>query len=314
MTSALRRVICTGMKGMRLGLAGAASLAFVFLTLETTYSVGQDAPVRVLSLNVISFNIRYDNPDDGPNAWPNRKSLAAGVFRDRRVDVAGLQEALIEQIRDLEAALPEYAWTGVGRADGRERGEFSPIFYDKNKLVLSDHGTFWLSETPEVPGSIHWDNAITRIATFGRFTHRESGIAIFFINTHLDHVGEKSRQKSAELIISRIKALSKGLPVILTGDLNSPAGSPAVTILTSDNQLKLTDSRELAREPHVGPEITFNGFGRAGRPATIDFILVSPDFRVSQHGHIEVRRDNVYISDHYPVFATVIVRRNATAR
>ena len=297
------------MKGMKFSLVAAAGLASVFLTLGTIFPVGQDTPVRELALNMISFNIRYDNPDDGPNAWPNRKSLAASVFRDWQVDIAGLQEALIGQIRDLETALPEYAWTGVGRDDGLEKGEFSPIFYDKNKLVLADHGTFWLSETPEVAGSVHWDNAITRIATFGTFTHKETGLSVFVINTHLDHVGEKSRQKSAELILSRIKALSGGLPVILTGDLNSSTGSLAVTILTSDKQLKLTDSRGLVEERHFGAEATFNGFGRADRPATIDFILVSPNFRVSRHGHIQARRADIYVSDHFPVFARVILRR-----
>ncbi len=296
---------------MRRGSAFAAGLVSVLLILGTILSIGQDATVRELALNVISFNIRYDNPDDGPNAWPNRKSLAASVFRDRRADIAGLQEALIRQIQDLEANLPEYAWTGVGRDNGQEKGEFSPIFYDRNKLSLSDHGTFWLSETPEVPGSVHWDNAITRIATYGIFRHKETGLSIFVLNTHLDHVGENSRQRSAELIVSRIKALSRGLPVILTGDLNSSPDSPALTILTSDKEIKLTNSRELAEEPHFGAETTFNGFGRADHPETIDFVLVSPDFRVRRHGHLQVRRGDVYISDHFPVFARVILRRHA---
>jgi endonuclease/exonuclease/phosphatase family metal-dependent hydrolase len=299
------------MKGMRRGPALAVSLASVLITLGTFFAAGRDATVRELALNVISFNIRYDNPDDGPNAWPNRKSLAASVFRDWRVDIAGLQEALIGQIRDLEAALPEFAWAGVGRDDGREKGEFSPIFYDRNKLSLSDHGTFWLSETPEVPGSVHWDNAITRIATYGIFRHKETGLSIFVLNTHLDHVGENSRQRSAELIASRIKALSRGLPVILTGDLNSSPDSPALTILTSDKEIKLTNSRELAEEPHFGAGTTFNGFGRADHPETIDFVLVSLNFRVKRHGHLQVRRGDVYISDHFPVFARVILRRHA---
>ena len=109
------------------------------------------------SLNIMSFNIRYDNPNDGLNAWKNRKDIAAKTIVFYDVDICGLQEVLEHQLQNLAELMPEYEWIGVGRDDGIKKGEYAPIFYRSENLQLLDNGFFWLSETPEIPGSFGWD-------------------------------------------------------------------------------------------------------------------------------------------------------------
>jgi len=262
-------------------------------------------PPNPSTLTLLSFNIRYNNPQDGINAWPNRKALAADVFRKNEVDFAGLQEALIGQIEDLQAQLPDYAWIGLGRDDGKRKGEFSPIFYRKDRFEAMREGTFWLSETPTVAGSKSWDAAITRVATYGVFRDKRSGQRFFVINTHFDHKGEQSRQQSAKLLIKQIRKLSLGLPVVLTGDFNSPETSPALQTLTTDSFVPLRNARHHSHLPHAGGENTFNGWGKTPQPAPIDFILLGPGFRVQQHAYLPIMEKDVYVSDHWPVLARV---------
>ncbi len=148
-------------------------------------------------VRVVSYNIRYNNPGDGEHAWPLRADRVANLLRFYNPDLFGLQEALQGQIDDLVARLPQYAWFGVGRDDGRSAGEGTPIFYRRDRFTLLDQGTFWLSETPEVPGSKSWDAAITRIATWGRFVDRTTGTRFLYLNTHFDHIGQTARERSA---------------------------------------------------------------------------------------------------------------------
>ena len=166
-------------------------------------------PAADTTVRVMTFNIRFDNPGDGPDAWPHRKDLAASMIRFHRAGLIGVQEALKHQLDDLTARLPGYAWVGVGRADGREAGEYSAILYRTDRFELMDDGTFWLSETPEVPGSKSWDAAIERIVTWAQFRDRETGKTFFHFNTHFDHVGQVARAESAKLILQRIAAQAK---------------------------------------------------------------------------------------------------------
>jgi len=265
----------------------------------------QERPQAKLPLNVISFNIRYNNPADGANAWPNRKAMAAKIFTDYGVDFAGLQEVLSDQIHDLQDQLPAYAWLGAGREDGKEGGEFSPIFYKKDQFNPIRQGTFWLSETPDEPGSKSWDAALPRIATYAIFEEKRTGRQLFVINTHFDHRGEQARQRSAQLLISQIRKLSGNLPVILTGDFNSPENAPALKTLTGDDELKLTNTEQLSEAPHFGGAGTFNNFKPVPATRTIDFVLVGPGLDVKRHDFLTVydaKRD-VYISDHWPVLS-----------
>src|SRR5512138_3465563 len=152
------------------------------------------------SLTVMSYNIRYDNPGDGRNAWPNRKDRLIQLIRDESPDLIGLQEALHHQLTDILNGVEGYAMVGVGRDDGKQKGEYSAILYRTSAFELRDENTFWLSETPEVPGSKSWDAAITRVVTWARFRDIKSKKVFFAFNTHFDHMGKEARRESAKLL------------------------------------------------------------------------------------------------------------------
>ncbi|MEX0600967.1 MAG: endonuclease/exonuclease/phosphatase family protein [Rhodothermales bacterium] len=254
-------------------------------------------------LRAMTFNIRFDNPDDGPDAWPKRKEMVASMIRFHGADVAGLQEALKGQIDDLQALLPEYNWLGVGRADGEEAGEFSPIFYRTDRLEALRHDTFWLSETPEVPGSKSWDAAIERIATWAEFRDRETNERFLAVNTHFDHRGEEARARSAELILERIEMLADDLPVVLTGDFNTVESGEPYRILTGG----LADALAASRTPHHGPTSTWSGFEAVEPDRRIDFIFVNNGMKVMKHAVLSDTWGDRFPSDHLPVLAEIAI-------
>jgi endonuclease/exonuclease/phosphatase family metal-dependent hydrolase len=255
-------------------------------------------------MNIISFNIRYNTPNDGINAWPNRIEMATGLLRFHEADIFGLQEALHEQILDIERALPEYAWFGVGRDDGDKEGEFSPVFYKKSEFVLLDQNTFWLSETPEKPG-MGWDASFPRVVTWGHFQSKITGIQFLVFNTHFDHRGMEARKNSAILLWEKIEEMNgnKNLPVIVTGDFNlTPDQEPIIFL-----KKHLSDSREISQEPPYGPVGTFNGFKLDADLSSnrIDFIFVRGAIDVLKYAALSDFKDQRWPSDHLPVFARV---------
>jgi endonuclease/exonuclease/phosphatase family metal-dependent hydrolase len=260
-------------------------------------------------LRVMTFNIRYDNPRDGENAWPNRKDWVASLIRFHAADAVGVQEGLLRQLVDLDARLPGWARVGVGRADGREAGEFSAIFYRTDRLELLESGTFWLSPTPEVAGSKGWDAAIERIATWARFRDQRSGCRYLHLNTHFDHIGEQARQESARLIRRRLATLAGGLPVIVTGDFNTTPSSDAYRIFTRDTIpgaiAPLADAYTASRTDHYGPTSSWNGFKAIDPGHRIDYVMVSPAVEVLAHGILPDSWDGRFPSDHLPVLAAV---------
>ncbi len=184
-------------------------------------------------LTVMSFNIRYSTANDGDNHWKLRREFLFDVVREAAADLVGLQEALDDQVQELVAALPQYGVVGVGRDDGRTRGEYAAILYRRDRFRVSDAGTFWFSDTPEVVASRSWGNSITRICTWARFIDRD-GRAFWHYNVHLDHQSQPSRERSSALLAERIAArriLTE--PVIVTGDFNAGETNPAVTRLTA---------------------------------------------------------------------------------
>jgi endonuclease/exonuclease/phosphatase family metal-dependent hydrolase len=278
--------------------------------------VSSSAPVPLpgdsTSVNVMSFNIRYNNPDDGENAWPHRKELVANTILFHRADLVGVQEALKGQLDDLSILLPDYAWLGKGRDDGGEKGEYSAILYRKGRFDLLQSGTFWLSEAPERPGSIGWDAAITRVVTWAKFEDKYSSKEFYLFNTHFDHIGERARQESAKLILKRIQDLAAATGVIVTGDFNSPETSPAYQTLTGaqtqatlKKEAFLFDTRSESNLPHFGPAYTFHGFGQATERTRIDYIFVSRHFKVLRHAALAEPVEGRYASDHLPVLAEV---------
>lgn len=186
------------------------------------------------TVGLVTFNIRYANPGDGPNAWPHRRDMVAAIIDDPRLDVVGLQEALRPQLDDLRARLPGWSESGVGRDDGREAGEYSPVLYRSDRWTAGRTGTFWLSESPERPGSMSWGTACTRVCTWARLERRGGGVprVLWVFNTHLDHVSSRARVEGVKLIAARIAARGDDEPFVLTGDFNAGEADGAVTFLT----------------------------------------------------------------------------------
>ena len=279
-------------------------LALTFLMQQ--FAIAQPSSAadnRQHSLRVMTFNIRYNNPNDGVHAWPNRKERVASVIRFHQIDLLGMQEVLRGQIEDLEQMLPEYSWLGVGRDDGENAGEFSPIFYRTDRFELVDNGNFWLSESPDVIASKSWDAALTRIASWARLIDRESGRSVFMLNTHFDHRGEQARTESAALIVGQLQRLAADSPVIVTGDFNVPPTAPAYSTMTS----YLIDSRLASLTPPHGPVGTFGGFtvGSAPNDERIDYIFVDESIVVDRHAVISDQWNGSYASDHLPVMSEI---------
>ncbi len=277
---------------------------FILLLLPLFFSFSE----KPADLCVMTFNIRYDNPEDSLNRWSYRKDAAAEVIRANHVDLLGTQEVLINQLNDLKKRLPEYQAIGVGREDGKEKGEYCAIFYRRERFEAVDSGWFWLSETPDIPGSKGWDGACERIATWAVLKDKTTGRSIFFINTHLDHVGTIARREGVALLLSRAETLSKGLPVIVTGDFNATPDSEVFQHMTTGG--RFSDSRTVAQ--HVAGLLgTFNNFGRITeeeRPL-IDYVFLTDDFVVQAYEALPEKRNDVYVSDHVPVAVKIMLKQ-----
>ena len=254
------------------------------------------------TLNVMTFNMRYDNPDDESNNWRFRRERVAEVIASHDIDVFGAQELLVNQRNDLAALLPDYEYVGVGREDGVDAGEFNPVFFRRDRFTLLDSGTFWLSETPEVAGSKGWDGACERIATW--VVLRDGEREFLFINTHLDHVGRVARDKGIALLLERIDALRGGRPVILTGDFNSTPESSVIAHVQQSGILH--DVKGVAAET-AGTAWSFADFGEIPeeRRPLLDYIFVNDALTADRYEVLPDRLDGGYVSDHAPVMAVV---------
>ncbi|MEG2613578.1 MAG: endonuclease/exonuclease/phosphatase family protein [Alistipes sp.] len=258
-------------------------------------------------LNVMTFNIRLDTSDDGVNQWSNRRERAAKVITLHDIDIFGTQEVLANQLNDLKQRLPDYQAVGVGREDGATKGEYSAVFFKKERFTALSSGTFWLSETPEIAGSKGWDGACERVATWVILRDR-SGVEVLFINTHLDHVGQIARREGVALIIERIKTLREGRAVILTGDFNATPDSEVITHVIESGTL--LDSKALASKI-AGTSWSFSDFGEipeARRPL-LDYIFVSKDICVQRYEVLPQLLDGGYLSDHAPIMATLKLKK-----
>ena len=258
-------------------------------------------------LRVMTYNIRFDNPADGVHAWPNRKELVASVIRFHKADIIGVQEALEHQIQDLMDLLPGYDWVGVGRNED-EGGEFSAILYRSSVVTVKAAQTFWLSESPNVPGSQSWDSSLPRIATWAHFVTSSEERELFVLNTHFDHRGEQARLESAHLIKEQTSRLANGLPVIVMGDLNATSEQPPLALLSDT---PLPDGRSLhdgfvhSLQPHHGPASTWTGFTKIEADRRIDYIFASEDLPIHYHAILTDKLEDRYPSDHLPVLVEV---------
>lgn len=262
--------------------------------------------ISAQNIRIITYNIRYNNPGDGINAWPNRSQQVAALLEFHQADIFGLQEALIGQIQDIQKQLPHMKWVGVGRDDGKEAGEFSPLFYNSKKFKALKSGWFWLSQTPEKPG-LGWDAACNRICTWLLLEADKKDQQFMVFNTHFDHQGTKARTESAKLILQKIKELNRdNLPVILTGDFNLTPEQEPISVITKE----LKDSRSISKDAPYGPAGTFNGF-KFDSPLKerIDYVFVNNRVEVKQYGVLSDSKDLHYPSDHLPVFVNFELKK-----
>lgn len=257
-----------------------------------------------ISLQVLTYNIRLVNPGDEPNTWTARKENVFSVIRQAAPDVFGLQEAVKEQVTDMEKAFPGFTRIGVGRDDGKEAGEHSPLFFNTKKFSLIKSGTFWLSETPLVAGSRGWDAACNRVVTWINLKENLSGSAFYVFCTHFDHMGEIARRNSAKLLLHAVDSLSGNIPAIVMGDFNSKPGSEPYNIISDkSNPTHLMDSKGNCLNPE-GPEYTFTGFKVNGKPGDrIDYIFLKGITRVAEYKVYPENNGEYYPSDHLPVSA-----------
>ncbi len=266
---------------------------FSFAALSPTLAQAQS------DLTALTYNIRYDNPGDGEDAWPKRRDFLVGQLRFHAPDIFGIQEGLHRQVEHLSEQLPAYTRVGVGRDDGKQSGEYSALFFQKKRFGLLASGTFWLSETPDTV-SKGWDAALPRVCTFARLHDSLSGKKLWVFNTHFDHIGKEARRRSAELILLKIKEKNTaGEPVLLMGDFNAEPEEEPVAVLTRE----LQDARSVSTEPPFGPEGTFNAFNFYDPVRRrIDYIFLNEKaLKVRQYAVLSDSRDCHYPSDHLPV-------------
>jgi endonuclease/exonuclease/phosphatase family metal-dependent hydrolase len=256
------------------------------------------------SVKVMTYNIRYDNPGDGINSWSNRKDKLAQLISKYNPDIFGVQEALSHQLTDIKNALNDYDFVGVGRDDGKQKGEYSAIFYRKNKFNVINQNTFWLSETPEVAGSKSWDAAITRVATWAKFHDKSLKKDFIFINTHFDHIGQEARKNSAKLLKQKALLLKEKLPLIITGDFNCTRDEDPYKVMMDPSLLKLIDPAP------KNPEGTFCNFGvNTMTCKPIDYIFYTSEWTSDHYTVIHDNDGKNYPSDHLPVMVELFLSK-----
>jgi endonuclease/exonuclease/phosphatase family metal-dependent hydrolase len=270
-------------------------------------SFSNPMPNTGLNLNVMSFNIRRGTAKDGKNHWIFRRNRVSDLLNHYRPDVLGLQEALDFQISEIGAMLPGYETIGIGNLGG------SKGFYDAVRFVPSEEGTFWFSDTPDIPGSKGWGNIIPRTCTWARLIEKESGQAFYFYNVHLDHISQRSRKNSVVLLTQFIHTRSSPDPFVLTGDFNAREKSAPIQYLKGKKPVRIKTEGSVfnpeplmdtfrARYPNVRHVATFHGFRRYFFRFKLDYIFVPSSVRIQAAEIIQPRWKKCYPSDHFPLF------------
>lgn len=255
-------------------------------------------------LRVMTFNIRYANPDDGPDYWDNRREAVVRMVRAVKPDVMGIQEGLAAQVAFLDSALTGYSYTGVGRDDGRTAGEYAAIFYNDSLYAPVAEGHFWLSETPDSAG-LGWDAVCIRIATWIRLKEKATEREFLVFNTHFDHIGVVARQESAKLLLNRVQEFGDSIPAVIMGDFNFPTTDPSLAPLVEAPAF--CEARSAARTKPQGdslPAVTYRGFGHGEPGELIDHIFCR-QFVPATYEIITSGYGVPYLSDHMPVLAVL---------
>jgi len=280
--------------------------AFLILLISCITGIYRPAFSQKSSIVVLTYNIRLATPDDAPNTWQHRKEKVFSIIRKASPDVFGLQEVLHEQLVDIEKAFPDFERAGVGRDDGKEAGEYSPVFFNSKKYALLSSGTFWLSQTPLIAGSRGWDAACNRVVTWVNLKDNKSGKPIFIFCTHFDHMGEIARRNSAKLLLHAVDSLCGKTVAVVIGDFNSTPDSEPYNLITDvSNPLRLTDSRSICNYSN-GPKMTYVGFKVGGIPGErIDYIFLKGITHVVSFTVDAENNGEFYPSDHLPVSAVL---------
>ncbi|MCB9235669.1 MAG: endonuclease/exonuclease/phosphatase family protein [Bacteroidia bacterium] len=281
------------------------TLALLISTLNLSAQV-EDLRAK-MNLSVMTWNIRYDNPADGNNAWSNRQERVISLIKETDPDLIGMQEVLESQLKTLKKELKGYAFVGVGRDDGKKAGEFNPIFYRKSQFKLLNSGTFWLSPDPETPGSKGWEAACPRIVTWARLEILGTGKVFYHFNTHFDHQSQEARYQSAAMLSEYFRKLPEKPHFILTGDLNEEPNGPVYTTLTANGDYNYLVDTRLAASSKSGPRGTFTGFEVGAIPSKlIDYVFLRKFRNVVSYRVLDEQKDGFYPSDHLPVLVKMV--------
>ena len=263
-------------------------------------------------VRVMTINVRYDNPNDGVNAWPKRAAQVAGFIQSEVPDLLGMQEVLLRQYNYLDSALLDYTSVGVGRSDGLQGGEMNPVFFRTERFEMVRTKTFWLSDTPEVAGSMGWGASLPRIVTWMELIDKKNQEHLFFFNTHFAHDSDSARVMSSGILLNEVGKIAGSLPFVITGDFNMTPDSRGYAIITetASSAPLIRDSRVISEAKPYGPIYTFNGFTDNPAQGRIDYIFVSSGTAVVEHNTFFRKDKGIFISDHWPVGATVILQHN----
>lgn len=259
------------------------------------------------NLKVMTFNIRYDNPQDSINAWPNRISMVCDLLKEEKPDLLGLQEVLWYQYEQIDSALTGYSSVTKGRDDGKKRGEMNPVFYNNNRFYIVKNNTFWLSSTPGKPGSKGWGASLPRIVTWVALIEKDNHDSLYYFNTHFAHDSDSARMMSAAILLKEAKRIAGKNRFVITGDFNMNTASKAYSILTepASSRSLLKDSYLVTETKPEGPEYTFNGWSDDPGKERIDFVFVKRGMKVLNYRTQVKKEGPVFASDHWPVIVTL---------
>ena len=274
-----------------------ALVSFFILIMQTV--------INAQEMNIGTYNLRYDNPRDSGNLWKDRLPNIVKLIKFHEFDIIGTQEGLYHQLQALSSALPEFEFYGIGRDDGIAKGEFSAIFFKKDRFRLQRKGDFWLSTTPEKPGP-GWDAHLNRICSWIELEEKKTKKRFYVFNVHFDHEGQVARIESSKLILRKILEIAGSAAVVLTGDFNGDHSTDCYKEIANSNLLR--DSYFNVTEPYA-PNGSFNGFNPQGiRPGIIDHIFLTKDFSNLKYGILTDTYNGKFPSDHFPIWLKTVLR------
>lgn len=257
-------------------------------------------------LAVMTFNVRLDAPSDSVNNWKYRKDNVCKMITYYQPDLLGMQEVRHNQMEDLKKGLPQYTALGVGRDDGKEEGEYCPVFFRTDHFTLVDYGNFSLSEHPETIGIKGWDASYNRITTWVILKEKSSGKKIVYFNTHLDNDGKIARKEGVQLILKKIKEVASDLPAIITGDFNCEPDEEPLQMLERSGMQNTSKTAAIV----YGPSWSYHDFYRLtpDKRVLIDYVFVTGDAKVDRYRVVQDKPDNGFLSDHCPVLVDLMLQ------